>query len=60
MINRVISHENIRRAMIYNVENLILCSNIYSQIKKIEKSKKTRYFRVLTRKKIIIKKYIKN
>ena len=38
VINRVISHENIRRAMIYNVENSILYSNIYSQMKKIEKS----------------------
>ena len=36
MINRVISHENIRRAIIYDVENLILYSNIYSQIKKIK------------------------
>ena len=38
MINRVISYENIRRAMIYEIENSMLYLNIYSQIKKIEKS----------------------
>ena len=38
IINQVISHENIRRAMMYDVKNLMLYSNIYSQIKKIEKS----------------------
>ena len=38
MINRVISYENIRRAIIYDVENSRLYSNIYSQNKKIEKS----------------------
>ena len=55
MINRVISHENIQRAMIYDVENSMLYSNIYSQMKKIEKSLKTRYSRISTRKKITIK-----
>ena len=60
VINRIISHENMQRAMIYDIENSILYSNIYSQIKKIEKLYKTRYSRTLIRKKIIIKKYIKN
>ena len=38
MINRIISYENLRRAIIYDVENLMLYLNIYSQIKKIEKT----------------------
>ena len=60
VINRVISHENIRRAMIYDVENSILCSNMYSQIMKNKKLSKTRYSQISIRKKITTKKYVKN